>query len=1454
MVAPTKTLLAPPSGIIYHDPGILRPRSDISHTGSVGNVDLRFQWDTDAAFGGNTNEVVSLEYENATAGSYTLDYDGTISGAIQWDDNAAAIKAVFEAMVNVHTVNVTGSGTVADPFLVEFQDPINAGRNITDVTVNSDSLVGDTVTLAIDTQGVTGPPIDVVVLNDSTSTYEQAPTSDLGLTGPWYWRVAVIDRDDGAGSWSTAQTLNYVDPIDYRRYLYLLENVGVAFHDTDEPAGGWGVGIGGTEGADGNIWEDFRRYLYHLANVGVGFDPTDKPGAGWGTGGTVGPDGLNIDFQRYLYLLENVDTTQPCPFLFSTSTPQAEAGDTVIISGQGLVSADDPTDAWNAEVRLYASASVAASFVVMSVVTWDAGETLDTITVTVPGGATSGFIAVVHTTTPTCTGSNFIGLTVISTPPDLNAGWWVEVWNLRNSVVEISPLVDVVSADFEHIPNDIGQGEIVLPANHPDLLDIIDRTASPPIQKLVKVYLHDRFAYSFIPDDSDETYSEDGAREVRIYGAGQESQLTWGRVLWNDYPAQPASARLWLWGSEDNLAEWGDMEPSTIITNGGIEDADPDPWAEVGNPALFADSAEAHSGIYSLRVTPAFLNDGTEITFTCQDGQQVYVDLWTKVLTIGGTYVVEVLDQDDAVLDTVTWVPGSAAWTIQNLDFVAATDVTGRLRITQTAGPLALFFVDDAAVFNTIDYGSLRSFRAVATLSRDQAADGQHSLKVAADAGGDVTFNGVEGFFTSVANQKYRFSVAVTGPVGDTVQFDVRLGGTLHTVQQVLTGIGTFDVMTIEATAGAVATAERFALRSNQSAALTFYADALSISPGEAAGNAGTIVTDVHVAMVARGTLDFVTLDFDGTLDSAGLPWPEDLRFEAQPEWSMWDLLEKLIGLGYQVQYAPQNWVEGGDTGWELQLFAPLNGGTDWSLIDDGPAILPGDTIFDVAPSAAPPQSTVVFGEAEGGLWSVASASVADITELERREDFVTNRSMKDSNTLFRALTHRLDVSQTKGASFTADLTDAGDPLPYFNMRPLDRIRAHLPQGKDERDVVPNDVYRVATIAARLDGGGRQQAYQADFGRYQLHKERIQALLFNRLLSRSTTENYQPGTGSVSQGGSTGSSSTSSSESGGGEVSAHVHGWPDVQPIDVGGDLLGTMPDPTVARIRGRSVSVTAPTDGQVYKWDNTNSEWIPVAGGGGTDLTTKGDLHGFDTGQARIPVGPDGQVLTADAAQALGVKWAAGGGGAGTLNTLDEVDTAPVSPDAMDDEFDDASFDAGLWSDVNIGGVTKTEAKHALVLAVNENVDQLRGIYQSVPAGDWTFRAKILQPSWDANFFQANMFVAVSTVGRTRSIGYWCDGVTGIRTLTRTSPTSGVAAWGTDVPEFGMPWAYVEIEYDDVAGDTFFRQSVSGLEGTFAEWGSITSGFTPTIVGLSMTNRQGAQRGAAFDWFRRIA
>ena len=56
---------------------------------------------------------------------------------------------------------------------------------------------------------------------------------------------------------------------------------------------------------------------------------------------------------------------------------------------------------------------------------------------------------------------------------------------------------------------------------------------------------------------------------------------------------------------------------------------------------------------------------------------------------------------------------------------------------------------------------------------------------------------------------------------------------------------------------------------------------------------------------------------------------------------------------------------------------------------------------------------------------------------------------------------------------------------------------------------------------------------------------------------------------------------------------------------------------------------------------------------GGGSPLTTKGDLYGFSTSDARIPIGANGTILTADSNESLGLKWAAAAGGGKVLQVV---------------------------------------------------------------------------------------------------------------------------------------------------------------------------------------------------------
>ncbi len=58
--------------------------------------------------------------------------------------------------------------------------------------------------------------------------------------------------------------------------------------------------------------------------------------------------------------------------------------------------------------------------------------------------------------------------------------------------------------------------------------------------------------------------------------------------------------------------------------------------------------------------------------------------------------------------------------------------------------------------------------------------------------------------------------------------------------------------------------------------------------------------------------------------------------------------------------------------------------------------------------------------------------------------------------------------------------------------------------------------------------------------------------------------------------------------------------------------------------------------------------------------MTTKGDLLVYGTARARLPVGTNGQVLTADSAEAFGAKWA--GTGSKVVQIVEDPDTATNS------------------------------------------------------------------------------------------------------------------------------------------------------------------------------------------------
>jgi len=133
---------------------------------------------------------------------------------------------------------------------------------------------------------------------------------------------------------------------------------------------------------------------------------------------------------------------------------------------------------------------------------------------------------------------------------------------------------------------------------------------------------------------------------------------------------------------------------------------------------------------------------------------------------------------------------------------------------------------------------------------------------------------------------------------------------------------------------------------------------------------------------------------------------------------------------------------------------------------------------------------------------------------------------------------------------------------------------------------------------------------------------------------------------------------------------------------------------------------------------------------GATSPLTTKGDLYGFSTSDARIPIGANNTVLTADSSEALGLKWAAPAGGGGKVLQVVQGTTTTMTTIATK-----------TFTDTTITATITPSAATSKILVLVSATLQGRQSANNFAIGAKLLRASTTIQDWsDYNYLAATM------------------------------------------------------------------------------------------------------------------
>jgi len=166
-------------------------------------------------------------------------------------------------------------------------------------------------------------------------------------------------------------------------------------------------------------------------------------------------------------------------------------------------------------------------------------------------------------------------------------------------------------------------------------------------------------------------------------------------------------------------------------------------------------------------------------------------------------------------------------------------------------------------------------------------------------------------------------------------------------------------------------------------------------------------------------------------------------------------------------------------------------------------------------------------------------------------------------------------------------------------------------------------------------------------------------------------------------------------------------------------------------------------------KWVQQTVGVVALSAGGSSPLTTKGDIFGFSTTDARIPVGADSEVLIADSAEALGVRWGSISGTVPSGSALnDHLEWTGSMWEALSYmEFGATPADIGsIRNSNNIGIAWRNAANNANHSIVLTNIDEFEVDADWLPATDGDLNLGAPTQSWDNAYLDKIRFIHNTT------------------------------------------------------------------------------------------------------------